>query len=33
MHDFLESIQKTTDEFIRNIDEIMAAKEKEILED
>lgn len=33
MHDFLDSIQKTTDEFIKKIDEIMAAKEKEILED
>jgi len=33
MHDFLESIQKTTDEFIKKVDEIMVAKEKEILED
>jgi ribosome recycling factor len=33
MHDFLESIQKTTDEFIKKVDEIMAAKEREILED
>jgi len=33
MHDFLESIQKTTGEFIKSVDEIMAAKEKEILED
>ncbi|MDO9509397.1 MAG: ribosome recycling factor [Thermovirgaceae bacterium] len=33
MHDFLESIQKTTDEHIKKIDEIMVVKEKEILED
>lgn len=33
MHDFLESIQKVTDEFIKKVDEIMEAKEKEILED
>ncbi len=33
MHDFLESIQKTTDEAIKKVDEIMTVKEKEILED
>lgn len=33
MHDFLDSIQKTTDEFIKKVDEIMVTKEKEILED
>ncbi|GAB6280325.1 MAG: ribosome recycling factor [Thermovirga sp.] len=33
MHGFLESIQKITDEFIKKVDDIMATKEKEILEE
>jgi ribosome recycling factor len=32
MHDYLERIQKITDEFIKKIDELAEEKEKEILE-
>jgi len=33
LHDYLETVQKTTDEFIKKVDGIAAEKEKEILED
>jgi len=33
MHDFLEEIQKHTDDYITRVDEIYAEKEKEVLEE
>lgn len=32
MHDMQSEVQKLTDDFIKNIDEVIAAKEKEIME-